>query len=57
MPDTPPRQVVPRQDDGAADMETLVDLGLAEEQPVPQYAELFLEPDIPPEAPPADSPE
>ena len=51
VPDTPPRQVVPRQDDGAADMGTLVDLGLAEEQPVPQYAGLFLEPDIPPAEP------
>ncbi|MFD5137437.1 hypothetical protein ACFWMX_14545 [Streptomyces sp. NPDC058378] len=51
MPDTPPRQVQPRPDDGAADMGTLVGLGLAEEQPVPQYAGLFLEPDIPPEEP------
>lgn len=51
MPDTPPRQVQPRPDDGAADMETLVDLGLAEEQPVPMYAGLFLEPDIPPAGP------
>lgn len=51
MPDTPPRQMTRRQDDGAGDMETLVDLGLADEQPVPQYAELFLEPDIPPAEP------
>ncbi|WP_199918810.1 hypothetical protein [Streptomyces sp. NRRL S-15] len=51
MPDTPPRQVVRRPDDGAADLETLVDLGLAEEPPVPQYTGLFLEPDIPPAEP------
>ncbi|MFD5875719.1 hypothetical protein [Streptomyces sp. NPDC060322] len=51
MPDTPPRQVQRRMDDGAADLETLVDLGLAEEPPVPQYTELFLEPDIPPAEP------
>lgn len=48
MPDTPPRQVQRQLDDGAADMTTLVDLGLADEQPIPQYAGLFLEPDIPP---------
>ena len=47
MPDTPPRQVHRRVDDGAADLGTLVDLGLAEEPPDPQYANLFLEPDIP----------
>lgn len=47
MPDTPPRQVQRRQDVGAADMGTLEALGLADEQPVPQYAGLFLEPDIP----------
>ncbi|MCX5339719.1 hypothetical protein OG315_06860 [Streptomyces atratus] len=34
-------------DDSAAGMETLVDLGLVEEQPVPKYAGLFLDPDIP----------
>ncbi|MFC9619517.1 hypothetical protein ACFTXM_05840 [Streptomyces sp. NPDC056930] len=48
MTDFPPQQVQRRVDDSAADMETLVDLGLAEEQPVPQYAGLFVEPDIPP---------
>ena len=48
MPDTPPRQVQRRVDDSAADMGTLVHLGLAEEQPTPMYAGLFLEPDIPP---------
>ncbi|MFF3129817.1 hypothetical protein ACFVRD_48475 [Streptomyces sp. NPDC057908] len=54
MADIPPRQVQRRIDDSAADMGTLVDLGLAEEQPVPQYAGLFVEPDIPPLA---DEPE
>lgn len=44
MPDPQPRQVQRRIDDGAADMATLVDLGLAEEQPVPQYEGLFVEP-------------
>ena len=48
MPDTPPRQVQRRVDDSAADMGTLVHLGLAEQQPQPQYTGLFLEPDIPP---------
>ncbi|MFF1837851.1 hypothetical protein ACFVXE_27110 [Streptomyces sp. NPDC058231] len=48
MPDFPPRPVQRREDDSAADMGTLVDLGLAEEQPVPQYEDLFLEPDLPP---------
>lgn len=47
MADIPPRQVQRRIDDSAADMGTLVDLGLVEEQPVPQYAGLFIEPDIP----------
>lgn len=51
MPDTPPRQVQRRVDDGAADMGTLEALGLADEQPVPQYVGLFLEPDIPPAEP------
>lgn len=37
MPDIPPQQVQRRLDDSAADMGTLVDLGLAEEQPEPQY--------------------
>ncbi|MBQ1118528.1 hypothetical protein [Streptomyces sp. C3-3] len=48
MADTPPRPVERRIDEGAADLETLIDLGLAEEQPVPQYEGLFLEPDLPP---------
>ncbi|MFI2354645.1 hypothetical protein ACH5AG_08160 [Streptomyces anulatus] len=47
MADTPPRQVERRIDEGAGDLETLIDLGLAEEQPVPQYEGLFLEPDLP----------
>lgn len=53
MADTAPRQVQPRVDESAADMGTLVDLGLVEEQPVPQHQDLFLEPDLPP----ADEPE
>ncbi|MFG2631289.1 hypothetical protein [Streptomyces sp. NPDC048473] len=48
MADFPPRQVQRRLDDSAADMGTLVDLGLVEKQPKPQYAGLFVEPDIPP---------
>ncbi|WP_330449838.1 hypothetical protein [Streptomyces anulatus] len=48
MADTPPRQVERRIDEGAGDLATLIDLGLAEEQPVPQYEGLFLEPDLPP---------
>ncbi|MEU2132291.1 hypothetical protein [Streptomyces sp. NPDC018352] len=47
MADFPPQQVKRRVDDSAADMGTLVDLGLAKEQPKPQYAGLFVEPDIP----------
>ncbi|MFD7109194.1 hypothetical protein ACH4N4_30215 [Streptomyces microflavus] len=53
MADTPPRQVEPRVDESSADMGTLVGLGLVEEQPVPQYQDLFLEPNLPP----ADEPE
>ncbi|MEK8146644.1 hypothetical protein NKH18_51400 [Streptomyces sp. M10(2022)] len=41
--------MVRRPDDGAADMGLLVNLGLVEKQPIPQYASLFVEPDIPPE--------
>ncbi|MFI2081404.1 hypothetical protein ACH43Y_13790 [Streptomyces rubiginosohelvolus] len=48
MADTPPRQVERRVDEGAGDLETLIELGLAEEQPTPQYKGLFLEPDLPP---------
>lgn len=54
MNDPQPRQVQRRPDDSAADMGTLVDLGLAEEQPEPQYEGLFVEPNIPP---PAEEPE
>ncbi|MGW1407199.1 hypothetical protein [Streptomyces sp. NPDC002403] len=50
MTDIPPRQVQRSVDDSAADMEKLVDLGLVEEQSKPQYAGLFVEPDIPPAA-------
>ncbi|MGH3584707.1 MAG: hypothetical protein ACRDQ0_00125 [Pseudonocardia sp.] len=46
MADTPPRRVVPRHDDSAADTGTLIDLGLANKEPVPQYAGLFLEPTV-----------
>ncbi|MEU2674231.1 hypothetical protein ABZ622_36280 [Streptomyces sp. NPDC007164] len=48
MADIPARQVQPRVDDSAGDMGTLVDLGLVEEQPTPQYEGLFVEPDLPP---------
>ncbi|MEV6854678.1 hypothetical protein AB0M89_12825 [Streptomyces microflavus] len=48
MTNTAPRQVQPRVDEGAADMGTLIDLGLVDEQPVPQYQGLLLEPDLPP---------
>ncbi|MER7806178.1 hypothetical protein [Streptomyces sp900116325] len=51
MPDIPPRQIQRRVDDGAADMGTLVGLGLAEEQPQPQYEGLFI---APPDLPPVD---
>ncbi|MFF2412288.1 hypothetical protein [Streptomyces sp. NPDC058092] len=50
MADFPPQQVQRRVDDSAADMETLVDLGLVEERSKPQYAGLFVEPDISPAA-------
>ena len=53
MPDTPPRPVQRRVDDSAADMSTLEALGLVDEQPVPQYAGLFQEPNIPPADEPA----
>ncbi|MEV6696211.1 hypothetical protein AB0M68_03485 [Streptomyces sp. NPDC051453] len=42
MPDAVP--VARRRDDSSADMGSLVKLGLAEPQPVPQYEGLFLEP-------------
>ncbi|MGY4902584.1 hypothetical protein [Streptomyces sp. 900116325] len=53
MADTQPRQVQRRVDDSAADIGTLVALGLVEPPPVPQYEGLFLEPDLPPFEEPA----
>lgn len=53
MADTAPRQVQPRVDETSADLGTLINLGLVDEQPAPQYQNLFLEPDLPP----ADEPE
>lgn len=51
MPDAPvPQPVTPRVDDTAADMGSLVEMGVVEEQPVPRTAGLFLEPDTPPDA-------
>ncbi|WP_193433103.1 hypothetical protein [Streptomyces luteocolor] len=49
MPD--PRPMARRVDDSAADITSLVDLGLVEEPPEPSYEGLFVEPDIPPEEP------
>jgi hypothetical protein len=47
MPDPIPRH--PRRDDAAADMKSLVQLGRADEQPVPAPSiSPFLEPDWPP---------
>lgn len=47
MPEPIPRQ--PRRDDAAADMRSLVQLGRADEQPVPAPSiSPFLEPDLPP---------
>ena len=42
------RPVGRRVDETSADVATLVDMGVLEEPPVPQYAGLFLEPDLPP---------
>lgn len=51
MPEAIP--AIPRQDDSAADMRSLVQLGRADEQPVPAPSiSPFLEPDLPP--PPAE---
>lgn len=48
MPEPIPRQ--PRRDDAAADMKSLVQLGRADEQPVPAPSiSPFLEPDWPPD--------
>lgn len=47
MPDQPaPRPVTPRVDDTAADLGPLVAMGLVEARPTPQYAGLFVEPDL-----------
>jgi hypothetical protein len=44
----PERPVVRRVDETSADVATLVDMGVIEEPPQPQYTDLFLEPDLPP---------
>lgn len=46
MPD--PVLRVPRRDDTAADASSLERMGRLDPQPVPQWAGLFLEPDLPP---------
>ncbi|WP_165283241.1 MULTISPECIES: hypothetical protein [unclassified Streptomyces] len=46
-----PRPMARRVDDSAADLPSLVALGLAEPPPQPSYEGLFLEPDVPPEEP------
>lgn len=46
MPDRPPRQVPPRSDPGAADIDTQVEMGWADPQPEPPA----------PEEPPAEDP-
>lgn len=51
MDEPQPRQVQRQIDDGAADTGTLVQLGLAEPPPVPQYQGLFVEPPPTPEEP------
>jgi hypothetical protein len=44
-----PIPIQPRRDDAAADMRSLVQLGRADEQPVPAPSiSPFLEPDLPP---------
>ncbi|MFE2231008.1 hypothetical protein ACFXA4_00205 [Streptomyces sp. NPDC059442] len=42
------RPVERRVDETSADVATLVDMGVLEEPPQPQYEDLFLEPDLPP---------
>lgn len=49
MPDAVPR--LPRRDDTAADAGSLEQMGRLDEQPVPQWSGLFLEPQLPPEPP------
>lgn len=49
MPDQPaPQPVRRRVDTTSADTETLVDMGLVEEPPIPSITP-FLEPDLPPQ--------
>ncbi len=43
-----PRPYTPRPDDSAADIESLVDLGMAEEQPVPEPPPPALDPFLEP---------
>ncbi|GAA2991507.1 hypothetical protein Sfulv_01740 [Streptomyces fulvorobeus] len=43
-----PRQAQRRVDDTPADRQTLTGPGLDGEQPKPQYAGLFMEPNLPP---------
>lgn len=50
MADQPPRPARPIVDDTGADMGTLVDLGMAEEQPEPPEPD-----DPPPDDPPDDA--
>lgn len=53
MPEAVP--VAPRPKGAAADMRSLVQLGLADEQPIPAPSiSPFLEPDLPPEGPAAE---
>lgn len=52
MPDPAPR--IPRRDTTAADASSLERMGRLPEQPSPQWSGLFLEPDLPPESPPAE---
>lgn len=53
MPEAVPR--APRRDDTAADAASLQRMGRLGEQPMPaQWSGLFLEPDLPPESPPAE---
>lgn len=52
MPTSPSRQLPPPPDMGAADADTLVDIGVLEPQPEPlrpQWQGLFLEPAIEPD--------
>lgn len=57
MPDIPPRQVTPPVDDSAADLGTLVDLGIVEDQPEPQAPQPPATPEPEPPATPEPDPE